>query len=154
MKSLRRIIAVIDLFSSGERVGNAASALAEKHRAQLRLVTLHDHLDALDDLPHNLSPEERFSRIETNLLQRLRQYALRLGIRAADCSIITGHPGTQLSQMAGQWNADLILSDPHVARTLHNGWVPWLETITPLPCRLQVVHQESSWLRQRINTLL
>ena len=140
---MRRIIAVVDLFSPGSKTGRVAIATAGKHLAELHFVALFDHLDDVTlGGASKLSPQERFRHTEMELLKRLRQHTASMGVHDATCTVLTGHPGEELSRMAQQWRADLIMADRVTARTIHNSWIPWFHTVTSLPCRLQVIAEE------------
>ncbi|MBF0631940.1 MAG: universal stress protein [Magnetococcales bacterium] len=144
MNTLRRIIAVIDLFSPESRVGAIAIATARQHAAELHFVALFDHIIPWQagDQPPPGSPQERFVLIETQLRERLRHYAAHSGSPDASCTIITGPPGEELCQMAHEWHADLIFADRQTSRTLRNSWVPWLSPITSFPCKIEIVAEE------------
>ncbi|MBF0437994.1 MAG: universal stress protein [Magnetococcales bacterium] len=136
MTNKRRIIAVIDLFSDPEMVSVEAMTLSNQLSCEMRFVTLFDHLNTT---PSGLSSQEQFQHCENELMDRLRRHVKLMGAKEALCSVLSGHASEELGKLATQWGADLILADAATARTIHQGWFPWLHPITPLPCRLHVV---------------
>lgn len=155
MSNLNRIIAVINLSSPGEEVGRMALSLAKRHAAEVRFVTLFEHLDDFaNNNSFDMTTQAKFRRNEAELLERLHRFTTNLGAHGALCTVLTGHPSEDVSQLATHWGADLILADHGTAQTIQNGWVPWLYSITPLPCKLYIVPQEPSHFLLSITNLL
>ncbi|MBF0416790.1 MAG: universal stress protein [Magnetococcales bacterium] len=139
MNRPQRIIAVIDLFDPHEQVVRLASHKRRMEGVEVRFVTLFDHLTWRQDDGCEISSTERFRQSEHALLERLQHDLRRCGVQDPDCQVISGSPSSELSLMAKAWGCDLILTDWDTARVLQNGWVPYFQTVTPMPCPIHRV---------------
>ncbi|MBF0629236.1 MAG: universal stress protein [Magnetococcales bacterium] len=137
MRHKARILAVLDLCAHPQPVIAAALERARQPGAELRFVTLFDHAAA--PRTPGLSSGEQFRMAETTLLHQLEHQVARIGAGKWPCTLLSGHPTEEITALASQWHATLIVSDADTARTLASGWFPWQYRPTPLPCPLQVV---------------
>ncbi|MBF0109418.1 MAG: universal stress protein [Magnetococcales bacterium] len=152
---MHRIIAVVDLFSPECVVAEVAWATVRRHGGEMIFFAMFDHLSHVPDESHIASSSsERFVRIEAFLLERLKQHVASRGIHDVSCAILSGNPGEELNRIARDWGADLIMADRNTARVLHNGWVPFLSSLTPLPCKIHIVPPERKGRMSRVLHLL
>ncbi|MEO5347736.1 MAG: hypothetical protein H7834_15360 [Magnetococcus sp. YQC-9] len=147
MSAPMHLIAVIDLAAHPEWVIRAALKLANRNgRSEIRFVTFFD--------PSVESFEERMEQLRAALHALL----LTTGCDPASGEILAGHPAGEMTRLAQEWGASLILTDESRARELQNGWFPWQQKISPLPCPLLIVDAKphdpattlGGWLRRLI----
>ncbi|MBF0190517.1 MAG: hypothetical protein HQL99_05130 [Magnetococcales bacterium] len=137
MPPTARIIAVVDLRDHPQRVIRAALALTRRHQALLRFVVLFDH-EWIPE-PGPWSVQDRFACAAASMLGGLETAAAQAGAGEWPCSLLSGHPATEMAQLTAQWGATLILTDSATARNLYSGWFPWQHASTPPTCPIHVV---------------